>query len=137
MAFDGEGASLTGGRWTSIGRRAVYASSTIALATLEMLAHLDSTAPLAGYSLIEVTIPAPLITAVNVGALPADWRTYPAPPSLLAIGDTWLNVRASAALRVPSALTIEDNYILNPEHPDFPLITKGSPLSFPVDPRLL
>jgi len=136
-AFDGEGARLTGGRWTSAGRRAVYVASTRALAALEMLAHLGSSAPLAAYALIEVGIPDRLITSLDAASLPADWNAFPSPPALRALGDEWLAARASAVLRVPSALTGEANYILNPEHPDFPLITRHAPVPFIVDPRLV
>ena len=136
-AFDGEGARRSGGRWTSAGRRVVYTSSTIALATLEMLAHLDSTVPLPAYRLIEATIPDSLITAVETNSLPSNWRQYPAPPELRIIGDHWLDKRDSAVLMVPSALVaVEYNYLINPEHPDFPRITTGTPVSLPVDPRL-
>lgn len=138
IAFDGEGARRAGARWTSIGRKAVYVSSTVALATLEIVVHLDSTSPLFAYSLIQVGIPEPLITTVELATLPRNWRRYPAPPELRRIGDEWLGSRRSAALRVPSALVaVEYNYVLNPQHPDFPLITIGTPQSFPIDPRLL
>jgi hypothetical protein len=40
--LSGRGARETGGRWNSKGKAAVYAASTIALATLETLAHLGS-----------------------------------------------------------------------------------------------
>ena len=40
-AFSGEGAVLTGGRWNSRGVRVVYASSTLSLAVLESLVHLN------------------------------------------------------------------------------------------------
>lgn len=135
-AFDGEGARIAGGRWTSAGRRAVYTSGTVALATLEVLTHLDSVVPLPEYSLIEVEIPPAVITAVEIDSLPREWRSYPAPASLLAIGDKWLDDASSAVLKVPSALTLEDNFIINPTHPDFPLIKQGKPAAFPLDPRL-
>lgn len=136
-AFDGQGARRSGGRWTSVGRRAVYTSSTAALATLEVVAHLDSTALLTSYSLIQATLPEQLVTAVELSSLPRNWRDFPAPPELQAIGDAWLHERISAALRVPSALVpVDFNYLLNPEHPDFPLITSGHPVPFPLDPRL-
>lgn len=137
-AFDGEGARRSGGRWTSLGRRAVYTSSTVALATLEMIAHLDSTAPLPAYVLIEATVPDSLITTVDLAALPSNWRQYPSPPESRVIGDAWLDAKRSAVLKVPSALVpVEYNYVMNPQHPDFALITTGAPLSFPLDPRLL
>jgi RES domain-containing protein len=137
-AFDGQGAKRSGGRWTSVGRRAVYSSSTAALATLEVIAHLDSTALLTSYSLIQATLPEQLVTAVALSSLPGDWRDFPAPPELQAVGDGWLRERTSAALCVPSALVpVDFNYLLNPEHPDFPLIAPGHPVPFPLDPRLL
>jgi len=136
-AFDGEGARRSGGRWTSAGRRAVYTSSTIALATLEIVVHLDSTVPLPAYRLIDATIPESLITAVETQSLPSNWRQYPAPLELRAIGDDWLQRQDAAVLKVPSALVaVEYNYVINPQHPDFPQIRIGTPVSFPVDPRL-
>jgi RES domain-containing protein len=115
----------------------VYTSSTIALATLEMLAHLDSTVPLPAYRLIKATIPDSLITAVETNSLPSNWRQYPAPPELRIVGDNWLERRDSAVFKVPSALVaVEYNYLINPQHQDFPKITIGTPVSFPVDPRL-
>ena len=37
--FDGQGASLLGGRWNSPGRRVIYAAETYAGAMLEALVH--------------------------------------------------------------------------------------------------
>ncbi len=136
-AFDGEGARLHGGRWTSAGRRVVYTSSTIALATLELVAHLDSTSPLHAYSLFELKIPAELVGSSDLAGLPADWMDYPGPPALAAIGDAWLDAGTFAVLRVPSALVgVEYNYLLNPVHPDFPSIRIGPEQSYRLDPRL-
>lgn len=136
-AFDGEGARLFGARWTSEGRRAVYTSGSVALATLEIVAHLDSTAPLAAYALIEVTVPLRLVTAVDVATLPHDWRTFPAPASTRAIGDRWLDAARHAVLKVPSTLVpVEFNYVLNPAHPAFETITMGKPVPFTLDARL-
>ena len=103
-----------------------------------MIAHLDSTAPLPAYVLIEATVPDSLITTVDLAALPSNWRQYPSPPESRVIGDAWLDAKRSAVLKVPSALVpVEYNYVMNPQHPDFALITTGAPLSFPLDPRLL
>jgi len=139
-AFDGEGAKLAGGRWTSVGRKAVYASSTVALATLEMVAHLDSTKPLAAYSLIRVEIPDSLVASVDLKDLPPNWTEYPPPPQLAAIGDGWLNAKTHAVLKVPTALGAaeipEFNYVLNPEHPEFPRIRFGDPIPFHLHHRL-
>ena len=40
-AFTGEGARLNGGRWNSPGKAVVYTSSSLSLATLEVLVHLE------------------------------------------------------------------------------------------------
>lgn len=137
-AFDGEGARINGGRWTSIGRPAVYVSSTVALATLEMLAHLASVGPLLSYSLFEVTFSDSLVKSVDIASLPRNWRQFPAPPELCSIGDTWLENQRSAVLVVPSAIVgFEYNYLLNPVHPDFSRIKIGPQYPYDLDPRLL
>ena len=139
-AFDGEGARLFGGRWTSVGRSAVYTSGTVALATLELLVHLDSAAPLAAYVLFAVTIPEDTISIVDPASLPRDWRASPAPGALRTLGDRWLEEGRSAVLRVPSAVVggvgLEFNYLLNPAHPDFRLITIGPEQAYDLDDRL-
>ena len=138
-AFDGEGARLYGGRWTSVGQSAVYTSSTVALATLELLVHLDSAAPLAAYVLFGVTIPETVVSIVDPVSLPRDWRASPAPAALQALGDRWLEEGRSAVLRVPSAVVgavgVEFNYLLNPAHLDFHLITIGPEQPYDVDER--
>jgi RES domain-containing protein len=136
-AFDGEGARLYGGRWTSAGRPAVYASSTVALAVLEMLVHLGDVAPLPAYVLFELSIPEELISVVDVGALPHNWPDSPPPAALQAIGDEWLDSGRSAALRVPSAVArIEFNYLLSPSHADFRRIGISPQRPFDLDARL-
>ena len=137
-AFDGEGARLNGGRWNSPGTLVAYACDSVALATLEVLAHLQSTAVLASYSLASVQFPIDLLEQVEVSALPARWRRYPASPELQAIGDRWVKDLRSAALRVPSAIIPSaHNYLLNPVHADFARVKIDPPQPFDIDPRLL
>jgi len=50
QAFDGEGARLYGGRWNSPGVKMIYTSESLALAALEILAHLGQSSTLASYS---------------------------------------------------------------------------------------
>ncbi|MGQ0702369.1 MAG: RES family NAD+ phosphorylase [Gemmatimonadales bacterium] len=137
-AFDGEGARLYGTRWTSVGRRVVCTSSTVALATLEIVAHLDSTASLSAYSLFEAQIPEVLVETVDAPILPPDWMAFPDPLRLATIGDAWLDSDRSAVLNVPSAIVgIEFNYLLNPLHRDFPLIQIGPEQPYRLDLRLI
>ena len=135
-AFDGEGASLFGGRWNSIGTRMVYASATVSLALLEMLAHLRRAATLPKYVLIACEFDDALVD--EVAKLPEDWRRFPAPPQLQVIGDNWAKKFSSAVLRVPSAIVEkESNYLLNPAHRDFAKIKMHAAEPFAFDLRLV
>jgi RES domain-containing protein len=136
-AFSGEGARLYGGRWTSRGRRAVYASATVALATLEIVVQLETASPLGAYSLFRVLIPDDLVSTLDLRTLPRDWRRYPAPATLQALGDAWLDEGKTPALRAPSAIVpSEFNYVLAPEHPAFRRIKVGRGRKYDLDPRL-
>jgi len=135
-AFTGEGAAKTGGRWNSRGVLVVYASGTRSLATLENLVHLNP--PLTfKYVAIPVKFDDALVEVFPVKNLPADWRTEPPPPSTKAIGDAWVKAARSAVLALPSVITGDTNYLLNPAHPDFKKISIGKPEPFTFDPRLL
>ncbi|MGH7560225.1 MAG: RES family NAD+ phosphorylase [Gemmatimonadales bacterium] len=136
-AFEGEGARLYGGRWTSVGRATVYTADSAALATLEILVHLQSSATLAYYCFASVTFPDSQVADVSVSALPANWRTSPGPAELQRIGDEWWERREFAVLRVPSAvIPISSNYLLNPAHPAFGTFSFGTPEPYAFDTRL-
>ena len=137
-AFDGEGARLYGGRWNSRGTRVAYASDSVALAALEVLAHLQSTAVLQAYSLVAIGFPESVVETLEVASLPADWRRFPAPAENQAIGDRWVAEGRSLALRVPSAIVPSaSNYLINPAHPEFAAVVIQAPERFAFDPRLL
>jgi RES domain-containing protein len=135
-AFDGEGARLYGGRWNSPGTRMVYTSSTISLAVLEALVHLQEASLLSSYLLISVSFDDALVERLERSRLPDVWRTYPPPSELQRLGDEWVRSRRSAVLEVPSVIVErESNYLLNPAHPDFSLVI-GEPEPFTFDERL-
>ena len=137
-AFDGEGARLYGGRWNSPGVAAVYASESRALATLEVLAGLQTNTPLTGFVLIPVEFEEALVVSVELVDVPVDWRQSPPPPSTQRIGDEWIARAESAVLRVPSVLVPkESNYVLNPGHRDFSALRIGEPEPLSMDPRFL
>lgn len=137
-AFDGEGARLYGGRWSSPGTVVAYASESIALATLEVLVHLQESKVLPTYSLVGVSFPAELVTTVDPGTLPAAWRSSPAPSELRAIGDQWVREGRSAVLRVPSAvIPSAGNFLINPGHPDAGRVVVDAPEPFELDRRLV
>jgi RES domain-containing protein len=137
-AFDGEGARLHGGRWNSPGTRVAYASDSIALGALEVLAHLQSSAVLQAYSLVSLQFPEDSVEALETAALPSRWRRFPSPPENQAIGDRWVAEGRSLILRVPSALIPDaSNFLINPSHPGFSAVMVGRPERFAFDPRLL
>ncbi len=137
-AFGGEGARLHGGRWNSPGVLVAYASESIALATLEVLVNLQSSAMLVAYSLASLQFPEEFVEELDLSILPANWRNAPPPLENQAIGDQWVGDRRSAVLRVPSAIIVSaQNYLLNPAHPDFAKVMIEAPEPFQFDPRLL
>lgn len=118
--LDGEGARLYGGRWNSEGVAVVYLSTSLALAALEYLVHLDvSTAPSDLVS-VELDVPDGVSRErVEVGALPADWRASPDHPFCVDTGNDWIRRGRSCLLFVPSAVIPKSwNVLLNPIHPD-------------------
>jgi RES domain-containing protein len=135
-AFSGVGARLAGGRWNHPGTPVVYVSSTMALAVLELFVHLDrrsrTTLRLAS---IPVRIPDELVA--DRPALPPGWRAEPPPKATKDLGTAWLRAGSSCALRIPSAIVpVEDNLMLDPDHPDFQTIEIGTPQPYSLDPRL-
>jgi RES domain-containing protein len=137
-AFDGEGARLYGGRWNSVGTRIAYASDSVALAALEVLAHLQSTAILQAYSLATIRFPGSLVETLDAASLPPEWRRFPSPPENQMLGDKWVAESRSLVLRVPSAIVPSAcNYLINPSHSRFDAAVVQAPEGFAFDPRLL
>lgn len=137
-AFSGEGARLHGGRWNSPGTRVVYVASSVSLATLELLVHLDEISVIHNrYAIIPVSFDAGLVEALKPGSLAGRWNTPAAGPKTQRIGDRWAAAMSSPALEVPSVVTAgEMNYLLNPAHPDFPKLKIGKAYRFKPDARL-
>lgn len=135
LALDGEGARLAGGRWKSEGVAVVYTSSTLSLAALEYLAHIDPEDAPGDLVAMAVDVPvrAPIEDA-PVADLPPDWNRVFDHPGCIAIGDEWIAV----GLRVSSALVPEEwNLLLNPAHQDARSVHVSATRSFTFDRRLL
>lgn len=135
--LSGRGPLRYGGRWNSPGRRAVYLGGSLALASLELLVHLDVPDILRRYRRLRVLVPETLITDVALRDLPDGWEAPLTNPATQAVGDRWLESLESVVLRVPSAVVpAEVNYVANPAHPDFAELQPGSIADFRYDPRL-
>jgi RES domain-containing protein len=133
---DGEGARLYGGRWNHKGTPLLYFGSTISLCALEVLANSEKLP--ANMVSIAAEIPDRMpIPAYTEADVPMDWNA-PVPPALTKdLGTTWAKLKTSLAISVPSAIVPDErNYLVNPLHPDFPLIRFSPPKPFVFDPRL-
>lgn len=119
--FDGEGAYRYGGRWSSPGARLCYASEHQSLAMLEYFVHLDPEDPPDDLVLAVAGVPDDLRREkVRADDLPANWRDPTAPPELARWGDEFARRRAHCLLLVPSVLApSENNWLINPAHPDY------------------
>ncbi len=142
-ALSGYGSVLRAGRWHRRGVPVVYAAASPALALLETLVHVEDAEALLAFDY--AAVPIRLTEDFGEGGierlpeedLPADWRAWPWPASMQALGTRWMREKRSALLSVPSAVVPhERNYLVNPQHPRFGELEVGPPEPFPVDPRL-
>jgi RES domain-containing protein len=68
--------------------------------------------------------------------LPKGWQEYPAPDFLAQIGDKFVRDAEAPILIVPSAVVpTENNWLLNPHHPDFHKIELERTEPFRYDQR--
>ena len=139
QALDGEGARLHGGRWNSEGVSVVYTSTTLALAALEYLVHVDAEDVPEDLVAMQLQIPDGILEArVQASTLPADWKEVPDHPACVKAGDTWARNASTALLRVPSAIVPEEeNILINPVHIEAVRIAVVHTRAFVFDPRLL
>jgi RES domain-containing protein len=137
--FDGQGAYLYGGRWSSAGVRLAYTSETQSLAMLEYFVHLD-VADAAGDLVLAVAEIPDDVSRERVAAdkLPPMWRDFPAPPELADVGDDFVRRGEKCVLVVPSALAPhDDNWLINPLHGEFRKVTVFNPEALSYDSRMI
>lgn len=136
--FDGGGAYRYGGRWSSPGIRLSYTSEHQSLAMLEYFVHLDKDDPPGDLVLAIAEIPDDLTREqFEVSDLPANWREAAAPPQLARFGDEFAQDGEHCLLLVPSVLAPnENNYLIDPAHPDYKrvVVRELEPLGY--DPRM-
>ncbi len=135
--LSGNGARRYGGRWNYPGTSLVYTSEVASLAVLEILVHLrieDASMPF-------------IITTLDIGNsikvieqkdLPKNWQRADGSIYLMNTTKTWIEEQQSVGLKVPSViLPIENNILLNPEHPKFINVKIVAQEEFSFDKRLL
>lgn len=140
QALDGEGARLNGGRWNSEGRAAIYTSTSLSLAALEYLVHIEPL--LAPSDLVAVEIELPESTHAGAQVEPdqfpiGDWQQYPAPEWQAELGDLWIADETFLWLAVPSAIVPQEyNVLINPRHSRMKEVRVISQRAFRFDTRL-
>ena len=136
--FDGEGAYLFGGRWSSPGIRFSYASEHQSLAMLEYFVHLDQGDPPDDLVLAIAEFPDDMKSeTVEAAKLPANWRDSAAPPELAHLGDKFAKRKEHCLLWVPSVLApSENNCLINTAHPDYKRMTVREVEALQYDSRM-
>jgi RES domain-containing protein len=137
--FAGLGGLYAQGRWTLRGWPLVYTSATISLAVLEYTANYKRRGWVPASILGRATIPDEVpIDVVELNGLPRRWADPDPPAALRKIGQEWLQRGATAVLKVPSAVVVEEwNYLLNPRHSDFNKLVIGESQRFQFDRRIV
>ncbi len=136
-AFSGTGSLMAGGRWHPRGVAVVYVSSSLSLAALEILVHVDAHQLKTPYHVFSVDVPDTLVETPSLAILPSDWRAPRRSSNARAFGAAWAASCRSLALQLPSVIIPEEtNAILNPRHPAFTVLSISTPRIFRFDKRL-
>jgi RES domain-containing protein len=138
--LNGIGAEKAGGRWNTKGNAVVYCATTIALACLETVVHMDDSAlPLNRY-LVQIQIPLAVWkrrTIWTKDTCPVGWDALPQGRVSLRLGDAWLKACDSAVMVVPSVVVPEElNVLINPKHKDKALVRAQKVRKWHYDSRM-
>ncbi len=118
--LSGKGAAKTGGRWNRVDQPVVYTATSISLACLETIVHLQSEGLPLNRFLVRIDVPEAVWAARLVRApdsLPVGWSAIPEGKVSLDVGDAWLRSMDSPLLVVPSVVVPEEaNVLINPQH---------------------
>jgi RES domain-containing protein len=142
-AFDGLGAASSPGRWNQRGQRAVYLSSRLPLALLEVVVQ-DSTSSLNGYGFYTVEIPDDVhLATIDRNHFSKKWRSARAGRvECREFTQPWWDSQHPLGFIVPSAVMPEAypyddfNAVVDPAHPDFVRLTTGDFTALTIDDRL-
>jgi len=115
----------------------VYASTSLALAAIELFVHLEPNLQPDDLVAIAATLPAgEPARKLEPEMLPPQWWSDDFMP-LRAIGDAWVREKNSLAMEVPSAaLRMEWNVLVNPMHAAMGEIVVEAPQPFHFDARM-
>lgn len=134
--ISGTGAQINGGRWNPVGLAGLYTSQYISLAILEILVRATKATSPDSYTLTSLEVPGNGVYQIQLKKLKNDWKSDLKYSQ--GIGEDFLNENQSLCLQVPSAIVSqENNFLLNPLHPDFKKVKIISSELLELDKRLL
>ena len=138
--LDGEGASLTGGRWNSRGVPMLYTSSHLSLCVLEVFVHLPLVLRLniPDFEAVRLAIPDDAgTTRISAGKLETMLAASDPSAACRAAGDSWIASGRDLVFTAPSVLVPEElDLMLNPAHPRMRDVTIVSTRVFRFDTRM-
>ena len=132
----GNGAAMFGSRWNSKGRRLLYTSQFISLCILESLVHLKRKEIPPTQYLLHIELPdSKEIAEISYQKIKGNWQQEFEYTQW--IGDQFIQNNQALVLKVPSAIVFqENNFLLNPLHPDFKKVKIISSELLELDKRL-
>ena len=134
--ISGYGAALYGSRWNPVGFAGLYTSQYISLAILEILVRATKFTSPDSYTLTSFEIPDNCIFSIQLKKLKKEWKLdlkY-----TQGIGEDFLTENNCLCLQVPSAIVpMENNFLLNPLHPDFKKVKIIDSELLELDKRLI
>lgn len=133
--FDARGSVRAPGRWNDADSPVIYAADTYSGAMLEKLAHGNGELP-ANQHFIEIALPAGIsYEVVTKDSLPG-WESADCTVPKQ-FGSEWVHQKRSLALFVPSYVArMEENVLINPAHPELPMLEPSKETPVWWDERL-
>ena len=120
--FDATGSIRNPGRWNTPASPMIYTAEHYSTAMLEKLVHGSGKLP-PGQHFIEITIPNGVSYEMFSPARVPDWYLESGATSK-PFGEAWQQQGRSAILIVPSVVArLDQNILINADHPEFPKIT--------------
>lgn len=134
--ISGTGAKLMGGRWNIPGLPVLYTTESISLSVLEILVNTERQFIPNTYQLLKLNVPDNVVnTTIVKEKLKEQWKDDFEYTQW--IGSEFLRQKKVLILKVPSAVIDEENnFLFNPEHPDFKKLKILAINNFQFDKRL-
>ncbi len=125
-------------RWNERGQFVIYAAASIALACLENIVHRNSEGLMGDFRILYIEVPKRVfVKKIELNDLPKGWSDEINFEICQEIVTNWLENSESCLLCIPSVIIpLENNFLINPQHPDFKFIKLLSVKEFTFDNRI-